>query len=190
MPRGGGGGSLTVAPRLRGICALGAHLRATRPDAASIARLIPRKRYAPTARGSSPLGDSSRRVRGQDDDAPYFDRRFQKARMNSSFSRSVIRRNDISSSPSENVTLAADVGSAAQRARLRVDSHRHDARRHAVGAEDLELVAAAFELLERRGGNAALDLEDAGLALVIVEGAERMQRVDPRSLDRLLEPHL
>src|SRR6266542_5232097 len=40
---------------------LSAHRRATRPDAASTARLIPRKRYAPAARGSSPLGDSSRR---------------------------------------------------------------------------------------------------------------------------------
>ncbi len=47
-----------------------AHRRATRPDAASIARLIPRKRCAPAARGSSARllrGDSSRRDQGQDD---------------------------------------------------------------------------------------------------------------------------
>ncbi len=43
----------TVAPCLRGICALWPHRRASRPDAASIARLIPRKRSAPAAGGSS-----------------------------------------------------------------------------------------------------------------------------------------
>ncbi len=44
---------LTVAPRLRGICAHWAHRRAARPDAASTARLTPRNRYAPAARASS-----------------------------------------------------------------------------------------------------------------------------------------
>ncbi len=45
---------------------LAAHRRATRPDAASIAHLIPRCALAPAARGSSLrlLGDSSRRDRG------------------------------------------------------------------------------------------------------------------------------
>ena len=43
----------SVAPRLRGKCALRAHRRASRPDVASIARLFPRKRCAPAAGGSS-----------------------------------------------------------------------------------------------------------------------------------------
>jgi putative pyruvate formate lyase activating enzyme len=40
-----------------------AHRRAARPDAASTARLIPRNRFAPAARASSPLGDFARRER-------------------------------------------------------------------------------------------------------------------------------
>jgi hypothetical protein len=42
------------------------HRQATRPDAASIARLVPRCALAPAARGSSPLGDSSRCDQGRD----------------------------------------------------------------------------------------------------------------------------
>ena len=39
------------------------------------------------------------------------------------------------------------------------------------------------------GRHAIFDLEDAGKALVVVERAERMQRIDPRRLDRLLHVH-
>src|SRR6266542_2856208 len=43
---------------------LSAHRRAARPKGLD-RRLVPRKRYAPAARGSSPLGDSSRREHWQ-----------------------------------------------------------------------------------------------------------------------------
>jgi hypothetical protein len=63
-------GGLNVATRLREICALLAHRRAARPDAASTARLISRSRFAPAARASSPLGDFARRDRAWNHEYP------------------------------------------------------------------------------------------------------------------------
>src|SRR5215831_18086576 len=45
-----------VAPAARGVCAVLAHRRATRPDAASIARLTPRSASTPAARGTVGAG--------------------------------------------------------------------------------------------------------------------------------------
>jgi hypothetical protein len=48
-------------------------------------------------------------------------------------------------------------------------------------------VAARGQRVTGRLRDAVLDLQHAELALVVVERAERMQRVDPRCLDRVLD---
>src|SRR4030095_5795234 len=89
--------------------------------------------------------------------------------------------------PAEGVAFAPHIRSAAQRCGPRIDARGDDPGGHAVGAEDLEHVTPPPELLERRRRKSILDLEDTRLALVVLEGAERMERVEARRLDRLLE---
>src|SRR5262249_27553756 len=91
----------------------------------------------------------------------------------------VARRPRAPRSPPEDVALAPRIGSAAQRAGRRIHADGDDARAHGVGAEDLQPVSARGELVADARRHAILDLEDARFARMIVERAERMQRVDP-----------
>src|ERR1041385_8894736 len=88
--------------------------------------------------------------------------------------------------PAEDVSLAADVCSAAERSALRIDADGHDASAHRLRPKDLQLVAACRQRVADRRRDAILDLEYARLALVVVEGSERMQRVVAGPLDAFL----
>src|SRR4029079_12243332 len=89
--------------------------------------------------------------------------------------------------PPEYVTFTPYVGAAAKGAALRFHADGDDAGAHAVRAEHLQLVAARRERIANVGRNAILDFEHAGLARVGVERSERVQRVDARRFDRLLD---
>src|SRR4051812_24374445 len=91
----------------------------------------------------------------------------------------VNRQSSISTLPSKDVPLAARIGAAAQRAGSRVDARGDDAGGHRVRTEDAQLVAPCGELVADARWHAIFDLEHSRKALVVVERAEWVQRVDP-----------
>src|SRR5262245_17269875 len=89
--------------------------------------------------------------------------------------------------PPEDVALAAWIGSAMERPRSRIDADGHHTGAHRKGPEDAELVASSREVVADILRHPVFYLEHPWLALVIVEGAERVQGVEPRRLDSLLQ---
>src|SRR2546423_14807313 len=81
-------------------------------------------------------------------------------------------------SPTEYVAFPTRIGAAAQRARFRVDADGDDARAHGVGTEHAEHVAARSQVVEHLRRHASFDLELARRAVVVVERAVRVIRVE------------
>src|SRR5437660_12127630 len=82
------------------------------------------------------------------------------------------------------------VGAGAQEARLRVQKDRlHRARAPGEGGPHLDVVAAAFQLLDRRGRQAVLDVEATGQVGVGREGVGEAEGREARLLDRFLDVH-
>src|SRR5678815_1054629 len=94
--------------------------------------------------------------------------------------------------PRDDGALAPEIRAAAKPSRGGIDARGDHTGGDAVRRPDQQLVSARLQILDDGRGKRGLDLEDARLRPMIVEGADRMQRIDPRRLDRGLhvEPEI
>src|SRR5438309_930735 len=82
------------------------------------------------------------------------------------------------------------VGAGTQEARLRVQKDRlHRARAPGEGGPHLDIVAAALQLLDRRGRQAVLDVQPPGQMRVRRKRIREAEGREARLLDRFLDVH-